>query len=65
MRELVQQARAAEDDAWALAAEARRREASAGDLAAALQMIELTTATRVRLEDELRRAGPGGVQSSK
>ena len=65
LTELVQQARAAEDDAWALAAEARRRQVSGTELADALQIIELTTATRVRLEAELRRASQGGLQSAK
>lgn len=56
LRELVREARAAEDDAWALAARAREREAPAAELSDALRVIELTTATRVRLEEELRRA---------
>jgi hypothetical protein len=57
LRELVRQARAAEDDAWALAARAREREAPATELSDALRVIEIATATRVRLEEELRRAG--------
>lgn len=57
LRELVRQARAAEDDAWALAARARQQAVPARELSDALRVIELTTATRVRLEEELRRAG--------
>ena len=56
LRELVRQARAAEDDAWVVAARARQTEAPAGELSDALRAIERTTATRVRLEEELRRA---------
>lgn len=59
LRELVREARAAEDDAWAFAAEARRRQASGNELAEALQVIEAATATRVRLEAELRQLGAG------
>lgn len=61
LRELVRQARAAEDDAWAFAAEARKRQASGNDLAEALQVIETATATRVRLEAELRKLGSGNA----
>lgn len=63
LRELVRQARAAEDDAWAFAAEARARLASGNELAEALQVIEIATATRVRLESELRQADPGTPQT--
>jgi hypothetical protein len=61
LRELVRQARAAEDDAWALAARTRERAASGTELSDALRVIELATATRVRLEEELRRAGTPGT----
>lgn len=63
LRELVREARAAEDDAWAFAAEARKRQASGDELAEALQVIETTTATRVRLEAELKQAGSGGPKA--
>lgn len=57
LRELVRQARAAEDEAWAVAAKMRERQGSADELSDALRVIETATATRVRLEEELRRAG--------
>ena len=57
LRELVRQARAAEDEAWAVAARTRERQGSADELSDALRLIETATATRVRLEEELRRAG--------
>lgn len=59
LRELVRQARAAEDDAWALAARTRERDAPAKELSDTLRLIEMATATRVRLEEELRRSGEG------
>ena len=57
MMELVRKARLAEDEAWAFAAEARRRQASGEELARALKVIEAATANRVRAEEELRQAG--------
>ena len=60
LRELVRQARAAEDDAWALATRTRERGASVSELSNALRVVETATATRVRLEEELRRTGADG-----
>lgn len=52
--ELISQARSAEDEAWTLAAELRRTSAPNGELLEALRVLELTTATRARLERELK-----------
>jgi hypothetical protein len=57
-RELVKQARMTEDDAWAAAAEMRRRQEPGGNLLVALRLLEKATAGRVRLEEELKGREP-------
>ncbi|MCC2673273.1 MAG: hypothetical protein K0R58_220 [Ramlibacter sp.] len=52
----IDTARRDEDRAWAVAAEMRRRHASEAELIGAIQLVEATTANRIKLEHKLREA---------
>ena len=54
LRDLVQEARATEDEAWRVATELRKSGASGDELLAALQFLESATGNRTRLQQALR-----------
>jgi hypothetical protein len=54
----IEEARSAEDRAWALAAEARRKNAGDEELLETLRLVEATTAQRMKLEQDLKLWSP-------
>jgi len=54
LRELIEDARVLEDEAWKAVADLRQAGAPGNELLGALRLLERATASRVRLQQELQ-----------